>query len=772
VRGLARGFARAITALGVIALAGLARPLAAQDLTCDRGDREVRALRFSGNRAYSDAELANVVATTPSSLVSRLRLGGTRRCLDPEEFPRDLLRIQAFYRKRGYATAEVDTLVAPAGGASGGLQPVEVTFVVREGVPLRVDSLAVTGLDAVAERDPQVRERVLQDFPLREGGVFDVAALESARDSIIRRLRDRGYPNADALIQRESDIERMTANVTLTVVPGPYAELGRIGIVVDTSGGRERQIAESVTRTTMGLRTGDRYSARAIVEAQRALYQTDAYRRVDIRFDTVGGAPRTAAGDTTINLLVTLVEGNMYAARVAAGWATLDCFRAQGELTDRNFLPYAQRLDLTARISKIGIGRPFDGAPGLCQAQAREDPYSRDVNYYGGFTLRQPALARLRRVPALTVYSSQTSEYKAYRRTTAIGGLLSVTSELRPRFPTTLSYQLELGRTAAEPAIFCAVFNACDDSTRAFLGADRNRRLGAATLALTRNRTDDPVEPRSGHVTRLTLRHASKLVGSDGTQQFNKAVGDFTHFWPVGDGGVLLAHVQLGLVASGTRLGLREGGRFIPPQERLYAGGPTTVRGFRQNELGPAVYIVDNLDTVVVAGDTLYRASEVNPDPRTVPIGGNSLIVGNVEYQFRSPLLPQLLQLAVFTDVGEVWNRGADSLGLAFGRLKVTPGAGLRIRSPFGAIRIDLGYNRYEQPAGAAYYNARATNGRAPLYCVSPGNTLPVGGDSRVTAPGDPPAQAAGLCPATFRPPARTGIFGRLNPSIWIGQAF
>jgi outer membrane protein insertion porin family/translocation and assembly module TamA len=746
-------------------------PLAAQDLTCDRGDREVRALRFSGNRAYSDAELANVVATTPSSFVSRLRLGGTRRCLDRDEFPRDLLRLQAFYRKRGYASAEVDTLVAPAGASSAGLVPVEVTFVVREGVPLRIDSLAITGLEAVAARDPQVRERVLRDFPLRVGGVFDVAALESARDSIIRRLRDRGYPSADALIQRESDIERLAASVTLTVVPGPYAELGRITIEVDTSGGRERQIDEAVTRTTMGLEAGDRYSARAIVDAQRALYQTDAYRRVDIRADTVGAAPRTAAGDTTINLVVRLVEGNMYAARVAAGWATLDCFRAQGELADRNFLPFAQRLDLTARISKIGIGRPFDGAPGLCP-QAREDSaYSDRVNYYGGFTLRQPALAGLRRVPSLTVYSSQTSEYKAFRRTTAIGGQLTVASELRARFPTTLSYQLELGRTAAEPAIFCAVFNACDDSTRAFLGADRNRRLGAATLSLSRNRTDDPVEPRSGHVTRLTLRHASKLIGSDGTQQFNKAVGDLTWFWPVGDGGVLLAHAQLGLVASGTRLSLREGGRFIPPQERLYAGGPTTVRGFRQNELGPAVYIVNSLDTVVVAGDTLYRASDVNPDPRTVPIGGNSLIVGNVEYQFRSPLFPELLQLALFTDVGEVWNRGADSLRLDFTQLKLTPGAGLRIRSPFGAIRIDLGYNRYDQPAGAAYYNARATNGRAPLYCVSPGNTLPVGG-SRATTPGDPPAQAAGLCPATFRPAARSGFFRRLNPSIWIGQAF
>jgi outer membrane protein assembly factor BamA len=370
------------------------------------------------------------------------------------------------------------------------------------------------------------------------------------------------------------------------------------------------------------------------------------------------------------------------------------------------------------------------------------------------------------------VYSAQSSEYKAFRRTTAIGGLFSVARELSTRFPTTLSYQLELGRTVAEPAIFCAVFNACDDSTRAFLRTDRNQRLGAVTFSLARNRTDDPLAPRSGHLTRLTLRHASTLTGSDATQQFNKAVGDATWFWPVGSGNVLLAHVQLGLVAGGTRLSLRDAGRFIAPQERMYAGGPTTVRGFRQNELGPAVYIVDSYEAEVVNGDTVYRTRDTEPE-RTVPIGGNSLVVGNLEFQFRSPVLPRLLQLAVFTDVGEVWNRGADSLRLDFTKLKVTPGAGLRVQSPFGAIRVDLGYNRYPQPAGAAYYNAPVSaEGIAPLYCVSPGNTLPVGGAVRRVATGAPPAQATGLCPATFRPAARTGFLRRLNPSIWIGQAF
>ena len=53
------------------------------------------------------------------------------------------------------------------------------------------------------------------------------------------------------------------------------------------------------------------------------------------------------------------------------------------------------------------------------------------------------------------------------------------------------------------------------------------------------------------------------------------------------------------------------------------------------------------------------------------------------------------------------------------------------------------------------------------LYCVSPTNTLPV-----TDATAELPTQAAGTCPATFRPSRQTGFFRRLNWNVWIGNAF
>lgn len=741
---------RLSTVLTALAASLAAAPLAAQDYSCERGDREVRSLRFVGNSEYPAAVLATTIATLPSTLPG-VPLLGTRRCLDPGEFARDVQRLATLYRRRGYPDVKVDTVVHTVRS-----NVIDIEFRIDEGAPMRVAAFTLRGVDA-----DRALTGAARDFPLRAGGLFDRSALEAGRDTLVRRLRNLGWPQAEALLAYTTDTRRRTADVEVTVVPGARARIGRIALVFDTTDGGHR-VADATVRRAMALETGDWYSVRRIIDAQRNLYQSDAFQRVELQPDSL-----QPAGDTIVNLTARLVPGDRFAARGGVGWATLDCFRTQGTLTDRDFLPYAQRLELTARVSKIGLGAPLDGADDFCQGQARSDPYSRTLNYYTSMTLRQPVRANEARVPSLTVFSSTLSEFKAYLRRTPIGAVLSLSDPFAvrpsPRTPSTLAYQLELGRTEAEPAFFCAVFNACDNDLRSFL--QRNNRLAALEYSISRERLNDPVRPTGGLTMRATLRHASTIIGSDRTQQFDRATGDLAWYTRVA-GATLTAHVRAGIVQGRGRGSGLDG--FIPPQERLYAGGPTTVRGFRQNELGPAVYIVDGFTAETVDGVTVYRVDERTVTERVVPTGGNTLVVGNLEAQWASPVLPRLLQLAAFADAGRLWNRGSD-LRADGPAIKITPGLGVRVASPFGAVRIDFGYNPYELPAGAAYFNARPQGGVAPLYCVSPGNLL---GVTPATVDGQPAVQAAGSCPASFRPMRRTGFFGRLNPSIWIGQAF
>ncbi len=738
-------------------LAGVfATTAAAQDLSCDRGDREVRALHFTGNHEFTSSTLAATVVTLPSSLAG-LPVIGERRCLDPVEFARDVQRLETLHRRRGFPDVKVDTIVRTLRRGV-----IDITFTIREGIPMRVSALRITTLGTPS--DVTAAERLAKDFPLQTGGLFDRSALEAGRDTLVRRMRNMGWPQAEVLIAYTTSTSSRTSEVHVTMVPGTRAKLGRIAILVDTTTTGGRRVSDATIRRTMALRTGDWFSARAIIDAQRSLYQTDAFQRVDLQPDSA-----QPPGDSTVNLTVRLVEGDRWAARGGFGWATLDCFRMEGSLTDRDFLPFAQRLELTARVSKIGIGAPLDGARALCQGQARTDPYSRTLNYYTAMTIRQPLRARQSRVPTLTVFSSTLSEYRAFLRRAPIGGALSLTNPLQSRYPSTLSYQLELGRTEAEPAFFCAVFNACDTDARNFL--QRNTRLAALEYSLVRERVNNPLRPSAGSTVRLSVRHASTLIGSDKSQQFNRGTGDATWYHSVIGGATLLLHIRGGMVFAGGTQPTLDG--FIPPQERLYAGGPTTVRGFRQNELGPAVYIVDRYRTVPSGGQVFYRADSGSITERVVPTGGNTLVVGNVEVQVPSPVAPRLLQLALFTDAGRLWNRvsGTQTGALVDDgpAIKITPGLGVRIVSPFGAIRVDLGYNPYQLASGAAYYNAPLQAGVAPLYCVSPSNTLAI---RTATIPAAPALQDAGACPATFRPLRSVGFLRRLNPSIWIGQAF
>ncbi|MGH9422040.1 MAG: autotransporter assembly complex protein TamA, partial [Thermoanaerobaculia bacterium] len=498
------------------------------------------------------------------------------------------------------------------------------------------------------------------------------------------------------------------------------------------------------------------------VDAQRALYQTEAYQHVSITPDS--------GSDSLVTLNVNLAEAAMHAARVGAGYGTLDCFRVTGEYTDYNFLNGARRLDVNTRVSKIGIGRPLNGFSGLCP-KAKGDVFSNLLSYYMGATFRQPVIFGLRTVPTLTLYTQSVSEYNAYRRTTAIGGVASVVWRATTRTPLNLSYSMDLGRTEAQPALFCAVFNLCDAEERQRI--EKTQRLAVLSLSATRDNSNNVLSPTRGSIVRVEARHSSPIILSDTALQFNKFVGDASRYISAGRGNVLAFRLRGGVV-YGRTLGSATG--FIPPSERLYAGGPTTVRGFAQNELGSAIYIAQNFQKLLPAvsgrADTLVQDT-TGVTGRVVPVGGNSLIVANVELRLRSPVLPELLQLTLFTDAGEVWNRGS-SAALSGVKLKITPGVQVTAFSPVGPVRAAIGYNPYRRPAGPLYYEATDNGGE--LLCVSPGNQLPAhfnpGAQPGTEIITQDPASSALSCPASFQPPKVNSFRSRLTFSFAIGQAF
>ena len=74
-------------------------------------------------------------------------------------------------------------------------------------------------------------------------------------------------------------------------------------------------------------------------------------------------------------------------------------------------------LDLTGRLSKVGIASPFDWGleNNICSA-SQEDIGSQQLNYSLGATVRRPAFLSSNNTLEVSVYSEARSEFRVYLR--------------------------------------------------------------------------------------------------------------------------------------------------------------------------------------------------------------------------------------------------------------------------------------------------------------------------------------------------------------------
>ena len=756
-------------ALTLLLLAALPATARAQSGECDGsvGERELRSLSFRGNRAFSSRDLALRVATTQPSFFRRSLHVGTRRCLDSDVLRLDVGRLRVFYQRHGYYGATVDTAVTPLPDGS-----VRVAFLIDEGAPVVIDSLRIEGLDNVT-RPIADTSRV----ELRKGAVFDRTVLQATIDSIKSRLRNNGYPRADVAASYTVDTVRHHALVDLDVIPASRARIGEVRVFSEPLASDAPRIGAPTVQRLATVRPGDLYRERDLADAQRGLYQTDLFQKVEVRIAPDSAQPK---GDTLVTIDILLRENYLRQVDTELGWAVLDCFKERTQYIDKNFLGEARRLELTAQVSKVGYATPTRFANGnLCAPAIRDDSaFSSKLNYFTSASVRLPTLFGYRTSPTLSVYSERRSEYQAYLRTTVVGGEASVTRDVARELPLRLAYSLEYGRTEAPPALLCALFSKCDEQSRSFI--EKNRRLAVTSAHLDRVRTDNPLNPRDGTVMRYDVRTAFRELGSDSALQFTKLLGDASFYRPLSSGVTFAARLRIGTVLGRT-LSFSDSAGFIPPEERLYAGGPTSVRGFQQNNLGDLIYIAESGPRQIAGGgDTVYfdlgATSDSQTVRRVVPVGGTSLVVANFELRLRSPFFPELLQYTLFADAGDVWQRGTEigsrthkASALFLNGLKWTPGIGFRVFTPVGPFQANVGYNPFPLPPGAIYYDAPNTQGFV-LYCVTPGNRIPATPNPRNgnVLEQDPSRS----CPGTFIPERPSGFLRHLTFTFSIGPDF
>ncbi|CAN5490076.1 N/A [soil metagenome] len=167
------------------------------------------------------------------------------------------------------------------------------------------------------------------------------------------------------------------------------------------------------------------------------------------------------------------------------------------------------------------------------------------------------------------------------------------------------------------------------------------------------DRLDDKGTPRRGFLFRTSTSIASTALGGD--VDYLRSTVRLNYHIPVGP-----TTIHLG-ARSGVLYRLGGGDDVLPIDLRFFSGGARSVRSFPERELGP-------------------RADGF-------PIGGEFYSTFNVEYEI--PIFGPL-SLALFADAGNLIydfeDAGLDDMHYA-------AGAGLRLNSPLGPLRIDYGHN-------------------------------------------------------------------------------
>lgn len=732
---------RLLRAFALLVLAATA--VEAQSTGCTRFRPRVERLAFEGNRSIRDFDLAQILYTERAGKLRRWfgwNVGPTA-CLDTLELGRDERRIAAWYAMRGYpgTTATVDVRRTSDRTA-------HITFRVREAPPVVIDSLQLLNLPRglVDQRKLTANLR---------GAALDDSVLVATMDSVQQILRAEGYARARPPTRNvDVDSSARRARVTLTFAPGALVRVGDIEVAMTANDSGHPALREDEVRQLLRFEPGDVYSSRAVASSQQLLYSYDLYRTVAI--DTL---PNRARGDT-LPVRVRLVEGRHNALRVGGGWGTIDCFRTQTRFVEQNFLGRGHRLQLDLRLSKLGVGAPFDGAPSLCAPAVRADTFSLRLNYYVGATVSLRGLIGDRWHPVGTLYSERRTEFQSYVRETTVGAIGSFDRPIVPRVNTTFTYRYDAGRTTSDAAVSCATFGLCRFNDRFLLNSPSVLHAAGATFsrsapAITAFAANDErwaVESRLGTVS----------VGRPGTRvNFNRTQLEYALYRPLTRHIIGAARLSAGFIA--TRRDLEA---FVPPQERFYSGGQNSVRGYNQGQLGPAVYIVRApSDTVTVGGEQVGIADAANGFERVAPAGGTATALLNLELRSRVGWPSDLLRWVIFLDAGRVWNNSGN---YAVTGLRATPGFGVRLVTPLGPFRVDVGYNPHQWEPGPAFYLQRASATRlGRAICVSPGSSEPLD-DGAADALGPVP------CPATFRPLRPSGLLPRLVFHFSIGEAF
>ncbi|MDH3382654.1 MAG: outer membrane protein assembly factor BamA [Deltaproteobacteria bacterium] len=454
----------------------------------------------------------------------------------------------------------------------------------------------------VQGNDHYLKGEILRLVKNREGRYVDYSVLDQDEEAIAAHYRNAGYLDVSVSTRFEEE-EGDTAAIHFHIEEGPRYRLGKV--VVQGNVLTDSVVVSRELTIPEGAPAGDK----EMLTFQQAVFGTGLYRSVRLH-----KVKRPDEG--ILDLIVAVEETLFFEVEFGAGYGTDTGARGFVGAKSRNLNRRGRRLSASVSASQ---------KEQIYVADLREPwVFGNRWKWEGGVTA-----------------SHQEAERESFSlRKTSI--VTSINKTVFKR--SSLSLQYELSRDDVFDVTPGAVLSPEDQ--------------GSATISAVRGLfvldfRDDPFNPKRGSFNSGSVEYATYFLGSE--VDYIKVVGQSSWYFPFFRKNSFVVSGRAGIARP---LGDTQ---EVPIQKRFFLGGRTTVRGFKEDYLGP-------------------RA----PDGSLT--GGDYMVNGNVELRF--PVRYGFL-LALFFDAGSVWFEGDPDNGFD---LRESAGLGLRYLTPIGPVALDYGW--------------------------------------------------------------------------------
>lgn len=460
-------------------------------------------------------------------------------------------------------------------------------------------------------------------------------------------LTDAGYAFAtvDKPVAHELPPQHIL-NVSFRVATGPRVKIGAIELE------GLKNVHASLVRRRLLIHSGELYDAASVEKAREDLLTLGVFASVSVRL----GRKPDAAGRVPLTFI--FKEAKSHTFGVSAAYSS-DLGGSGGvNWSDRNLLGGAQQLSFAATAINLGgtasTGLGYDTTLGY----TIPDFHHRDQSLHLSVeALRQELQAYAENGQIVSAILS-----RKLSSVWSISGGLSAEHEVVGQPGATCPPPAGTKPTEVSGISVCP------------FSQIRTYELALIPLAGAYDSTDlaSPLDdPTHGY--RITLNFTPTFSYGQGETPFFVTQATAATYFDIHK---LLSGDPSGrtVIAARAMGGVAEGALWynMPPDQRFYAGGSGTIRGYRYQSVGPQFSYADG-------------------SPTGIPEGGTTLSVGNLELRQR---IGTNFGFVVFADGG-----GISQSPIPFtGAYRIGVGAGVRYYTSIGPIRFDLAFPTKRSP--------------------------------------------------------------------------